>query len=107
MPSHRVATLVQRAWHPEMAVDVVVVPKPFHYFQSRTTSSPNACSHGTPYTYDTNVPLLLHGERWIRPGRHGEYAETIDVAPTLAHLLNIRPPSANEGRVLNSALARP
>jgi hypothetical protein len=107
MPSHRVATLVQRAWHPEMAVDIVVVPKPFYYFQSRNTSSPNACSHGTPYTYDTNVPLLLQGERWIRPGRYADYAETIDVAPTLAYLLGIRPPSASEGRVLKAAVAQP
>ena len=105
MPAHRVATLVQRAWHPRMAVDVVVVPRPFFYFQSRTTSTPSACSHGTPYTYDTHVPLLLHGPQWVKPGRHGEYAETVDVAPTLAHLLNVRPPSASEGRVLTPALA--
>jgi arylsulfatase A-like enzyme len=53
------------------------------------------------------VPLLLQGERWIRPGRYADYVETIDVAPTLAHLLNIRPPSASEGRVLKAALAQP
>ena len=87
-----------------MAVDVVVVPRPFHYFMSKTTSSPSACSHGTPYTYDTNVPLILEGERWIRPGRYGEYAETVDVAPTLAFLLDIRVLSASEGRVLERAL---
>ena len=104
MPSHRVATLVQRAWHRQMAVDVVVVPRPFFYFQSRNTSSPSACSHGTPYTYDTNVPLMIHGARWVKPGRYGQYAETVDIAPTLAHLLNVRPPSASEGKVLTPAL---
>lgn len=104
LPAHRIGTLVQRAWHRQMAVDVVVVPRPFHYFMSKTTSSPSACSHGTPYTYDTNVPLILEGERWIRPGRYGEYAETVDVAPTLAFLLNVRAPSASEGRVLERAL---
>ncbi len=104
LPSHRVATLVQRAWHRQMAVDVVVVPRPFFYFQSRNTSSPSACSHGTPYTYDTNVPLMIHGARWVKPGRYGQYAESVDIAPTLAHLLNVRPPSASEGKVLTPAL---
>lgn len=105
MPTHRIGTLVQRAWHRQMAVDVVVVPKPYHYFQSRTTSSPTACSHGTPYTYDTSVPLMLHGARWVKPGRYAEYAETVDIAPTIANLLNVRPPSASEGRVLAGALS--
>ena len=104
MPSHRVATLVQRAWHRQMAVDVVVVPRPFFYFQSRSTASPSACSHGTPYTYDTNVPLMIHGARWVKPGRYGQYAESVDIAPTLAHLLNVRPPSGSEGKVLTPAL---
>ena len=104
VPAHRIGLLVQRAWNRQMAVDVVVVPKPFHYFQSKTTSSPNACSHGTPYTYDTNVPLLLQGGRWVRPGRYAEYAETVDVAPTLAYLLNVRAPSGSEGKVLGQAL---
>lgn len=106
MPSHRIGLLVQRAWHRHMAVDVVVVPQPYHYFQSRSTSSPNACSHGTPYAYDTNVPLLLHGDRWVKRGRYGEYAETVDIAPTLAYLLDIRAPGASEGRVLANALRR-
>ncbi|MFO1314439.1 MAG: alkaline phosphatase family protein [Burkholderiales bacterium] len=104
MPSHRIGLLVQRAWNRQMAVDVVVVPKPFHYFQSKTTTSPNACSHGTPYTYDTNVPLLLQGSRWVRPGRYSEYAETVDIAPTLAYVLSVRAPSASEGKVLGQAL---
>jgi hypothetical protein len=104
VPAHRIGLLVQRAWHRQMAVDVVVVPKPFHYFQSKTTSTPNACSHGTPYAYDTNVPLLLQGSRWVRPGRYTEYAETVDIAPTLAYLLNLRAPSGAEGKVLGQAL---
>ena len=87
-----------------MAVDIVVVPKPFYYFQAKNTTSPSACSHGTPYSYDTNVPLLLQGARWVRPGRCGEYAETVDIAPTLAYLLNVRAPSASEGKVLGQAL---
>ena len=104
MPSTRIATLVQRAWHRQFAVDLVVVQKPFYYFQSKSNSPQAVCSHGTPYSYDTNVPLMIQGNRWIKPGRYGQYAETVDIAPTLAQILNTRVPSASEGKVLTQAL---
>ena len=104
MPSTRVATLVQRSWHRQFAVDLVVVQKPFYYFQTKSNSPQAVCSHGTPYSYDTNVPLMIQGSQWIKPGRYGKYAETVDIAPTLAHILNVRVPSASEGKVLTEAL---
>jgi predicted AlkP superfamily pyrophosphatase or phosphodiesterase len=104
MPSHRIATLVQRAWHRQFAVDLVVVQKPFYYFQTPSNSPQAVCSHGAPYSYDTNVPLLMQGAKWIKPGRYGQYAETVDIAPTLAQILNVRVPSASEGKVLTQAL---
>ena len=104
VPSNRVATLVQRAWHRQFAIDLVVVQKPFYYFQTKSNSPQAVCSHGTPYSYDTNVPLMIQGSKWIKPGRYGEYAETVDIAPTLAQILNVRVPSASEGKVLTQAL---
>jgi len=104
MPSNRVATLVQRAWHRQFAIDLVVVQKPFYYFQAPSNSPQAVCSHGTPYSYDTNVPLMIEGSKWIKPGRYGQYAETVDIAPTLAQILNVRVPSASEGKVLTQAL---
>jgi predicted AlkP superfamily pyrophosphatase or phosphodiesterase len=104
MPRTRVGLLAQRTWNRHSSVDIVVIQKPFHYFQSKTTKSPTACSHGTPYAYDTNVPLMMDGARWIKPGRYTNAAEVVDIAPTLSTILNIRPPSASEGRVLTEAL---
>lgn len=106
LPATRVATLVQRAWHQKFAVDLVIVQKPFYYFQSSSSTSTSVCSHGAPYSYDTNVPLMMGGAKWIKPGRYGEYAEVVDIAPTLAQILNVRVPSASEGRVLTQALIR-
>ena len=104
LPTHRVGLLVQRAWHRQMAVDVVVVPKPFHYFTAKRAELTSVCSHGTPYSYDTNVPLMMHGPKWLKGGRYAHYTETVDIAPTLAHILNVRVPSASEGKVLTQAL---
>jgi hypothetical protein len=44
------------------------------------------------------------GQRWIKPGFNGQYAETVDIAPTLANILRIRPPSGSEGKVLTDIL---
>jgi hypothetical protein len=98
LPGGRVATLVQRAWHRQLSGDLYVVQKPYAMFGS------NVATHGSPYTYDTNVPLMLFGPRWIRPGPAATYAEVVDLAPTLAYLLETRMPSASEGRVLAEIL---
>ena len=100
IPDNRISKLMQRAWHRQISGDVVVVAKPYWYF----SSSDHGVSHGSPYKYDTNVPLMLMGKPWISPGSHGDYAEVTDIAPSLAHLLRVRPPAASEGRVLVESL---
>ena len=96
----RMDTLMRRAWNRQLSGDLMVVTKPAWYFGKGAGGT----SHGTPYTYDTNVPLMVYGPRWIKPGAYGQYAEVVDIAPTLAHLLRVRQPSASEGRVLTEAL---
>lgn len=104
MPDSRIGKLVTRAWHRQSAVDLVVIQKPFYYFMSKTTKTPTVCSHGTPYSYDTNVPLMFEGLAWFNAGRYTAPAEVVDIAPTLSAILSIRPPSASEGRILGEAL---
>jgi predicted AlkP superfamily pyrophosphatase or phosphodiesterase len=96
----RVGVLMQRAWNRQLSGDLMVVPTAYSLFSTSKTNS----SHGTPYDYDSNVPLLIMGRRWIKPGYYPGYAEIVDIAPTLAHVLHIRPPAAAEGRVLGEVL---
>ena len=96
----RIATLMRRAWNREASGDLMVVTRPYWYFGSGSSGT----SHGSPYAYDTNVPLILMGQRWIKPGHYGQYAEVVDIAPTLANLLHVRPPAGAEGRVLTETL---
>jgi hypothetical protein len=96
----RMDLLMRRAWHRQLSGDIMMVTKPYVFYGSGNTGS----SHGTPYAYDTNVPLLMMGQRWIKPGYYGQYAEVQDLAPTLAHLLKVRPPAGSEGRVLTELL---
>jgi predicted AlkP superfamily pyrophosphatase or phosphodiesterase len=99
----RLALLMQRAWHRELSGDLVLVPAAYSSFGSGDSGA----THGTPYAYDTQVPLVLMGRPWIRvaaPPQYAQYAEVVDIAPTLAQLLHLRPPAAAEGRVLAEAL---
>jgi len=61
---------------------------------------------GSPYRYDTDVPLILYGLR-IRPGVHDRGVDPRSVAPTLAALLNIAAPSLSSGRPLSELLLPP
>jgi len=98
--SSRLATLMQRAWNRELSGDLVMVPAAYSSFGSGDSGA----THGTPWDYDTNVPLVVMGRPWIRPGAVAQYAEVVDIAPTLAHILRVRPPAGAEGRVLSEAL---
>ena len=81
------------SFHPARSGDVVFQPKP--YFFIRATGS----THGSPYDYDTHVPLLWFGAG-VKPGVRPEHVGVDDLAPTLAHLLGLPAPPLSEGRVL-------
>lgn len=97
----RIATLMRRAWNRQISGDLMVVLKPHWIFGFATGKG---TTHGAPYAYDTNVPLIVMGKPWVKAGHYGQYAEVVDIAPTLAYLLNVRPPAGAEGRVLTEAL---
>lgn len=63
----------------------------------------DAAAHGSRFACDARVPLVLYG-RAFRPGRYRQRAAPIDLAPTLADILEIAPPPMTTGRVLLEAL---
>ena len=57
-------------------------------------------SHGSPYAYDRDVPLVFMGAG-IEAGQVSGRAVTVDLAPTLADWLGLEAPSGLDGRVLD------
>jgi arylsulfatase A-like enzyme len=88
---------VRNTWHRERSADVEVVLKPWWLVDSRSGS---AATHGSPYAYDTHVPILFWGPRWFGAGQVDGRVEVTDIAPTLARFLSISPPAASEGKPL-------
>ena len=60
-------------------------------------------NHGSPWAYDTHVPLLWFGPG-IAPGTYPDPATVADLAPTLSALLVIDPPAGSLGWVLGEML---
>ena len=60
-------------------------------------------THGTPYSYDAHIPLVLMGPG-ITPGNYHPTVALNDLAPTLATLVSVENPSGSSGRVLAEAL---
>jgi predicted AlkP superfamily pyrophosphatase or phosphodiesterase len=87
---------VRRTWHKDVSGDVQYIYKP--YWMS--TSSSNITTHGSPYEYDTHVPLLAWGPRWVGTGRVDQRVGVVDIAPTIARWLHVTPPPTAEGRLL-------
>ncbi|HET6349121.1 MAG TPA: alkaline phosphatase family protein [Candidatus Krumholzibacteria bacterium] len=59
----------------------------------------DASTHGSPYDYDRHVPLVFMGAG-VPHGASSAAARTIDVAPTLAALADVRAPEDVDGVVL-------
>lgn len=87
---------MRKSWHPDRAAPLQIVVKPGWLFGSR----PQGSSHGTPYSYDTHVPILAWGAQWVGRGEVKERVEVADIAPTLAKILRLRAPAQAQGQVL-------
>ncbi len=87
-------------FHPDRSGDVLMVLKPFRVLEAE----PKGTSHGTPYSYDAEVPLMLWG-KGVKAGLYPIAARAIDVAPTVAALLELGSPASCEGRPLSDVLA--
>ncbi|HET6836613.1 MAG TPA: alkaline phosphatase family protein [Gemmatimonadales bacterium] len=77
----------------------------YYAFSPYLVPGPDAdgTDHGSPWTYDTHVPLLWFGPG-IAPGVHQDPVSVGDIAPTLSALLGLDPPGGSQGRVLREML---
>lgn len=102
LPPTDIARHIVNGFHPKLSGDLVVVTDG-QYFTEPGPSAAYATTHGTPYIYDTHVPILIAGPG-IRAGIWPETVSPADIAPTLCNLLGIEFPSACDGVILKSAL---
>jgi hypothetical protein len=91
-PPSEVGKREWKGYFPGRSGDVRVELKPHYLF---ATGLDRGTTHGSPYSYDTHVPLLVYGTG-IRPGVHAEAVTPQAAVAILAHGLGIAPPAKSE-----------
>lgn len=85
---------IAASYYPGRSPDCIVTFEPFVVARSG-----GGTTHGTPYSYDSHVPLLFFGYG-VAPAWNDEPVAVTDLAPTLASMLHVTPPSNAVGRPL-------
>ncbi|KZM49909.1 alkaline phosphatase family protein [Labrenzia sp. OB1] len=97
-----VSEAVLANFHPDRSGDIYIVFEP-HWFVGEFDGLTVAATHGSPWSYDTHVPIIFAGPGIVSQ-RIARRVETVDVAATIAAYLKIKPPSGSRGQVLTEAL---
>ena len=103
LPPSRLARSFAKSFHPERSGDILVATRPF-YFWGKYGERDRGSTHGSPYEYDTHVPLIVVGQM-VRPGTYNFPVDVADLAPTLATILGVGAPGGNEGGTLHQILS--
>lgn len=102
VPEGALGRRLASAIHPERSGDIYIVPKrDTLLLQSESLGA----THGSPWGYDTHVPLLLVG-RGVEPGTSTGGFDVRSLAPTISHLAGIKPPAAANAPLLPIASER-
>jgi len=94
---------ILRNFHPKRSGDIFVVFEPnvfINDFDGLTVAS----THGSPWRYDTFVPVIFAGAG-LKPQSVSRAITPYDIAPTLAAYLGVKPPSASIGNPLAEVLS--
>jgi predicted AlkP superfamily pyrophosphatase or phosphodiesterase len=92
-----------RGYFPGRSGQVFVVPKQGWFVTSKDPLY--NFMHGSPWEYDTHIPVLFYGAPFIKGGQYPAAAKQQDVAPTVGALIGAPTIATYTGRVLNEAIA--
>ncbi len=97
------AQRMRNSFHATRSGDVM-----FSYFPGHVeeTGDNRGVSFGSLYNYDTEVPLLMWGQAF-RAETFEETVDAVDLAPTLARMLDAGVPSSSVGKTLAQVFVTP
>lgn len=101
VPADPISRRIQFSFHPSRSGNVLIVPSQFWFLYPEPEAY--AAVHGSPYSYDTHVPVLIAGPG-IRPQAVSRAVAPEDIAPTVASSLEIKLPSGSTGNLLHEVL---
>ncbi|MEN8686483.1 MAG: alkaline phosphatase family protein, partial [Desulfuromonadales bacterium] len=105
LPDTAINRAILKNFNPNRSGDIYIVFKP-HWFIADFDGLHVSATHGSPWRYDTYVPIVFAGMN-IPAQQVRRQVETVDVAATLAAYLGIKPPSGSAGKTLTEIFAKP
>jgi len=91
-------------FHAKRSGDIYIVFEP-NWFINDFDGLTVASTHGSPWQYDTWVPIVFAGAG-LTAKTVDRKVHTIDIAPTLSAYLGIKPPSGSQGNLLKEVLEK-
>ncbi len=98
LPDTDLMRAVVNNFHSKRSGDVYIVFEP-NWFINDFDGLTVASTHGSPWNYDTHVPIVFAGPE-IEPASIDRRVHTVDIAATLSAYMDIKPPSGSVGNVL-------
>ena len=99
LPNSPMARKAANSFNAKRSGDVFVVFMPF----AVPSASATGTTHGTPWNYDEQVPLIFWGSAF-KPGFYANACQPVDLAATLAAVLGLTQPSGAQGTPLTVAI---
>jgi predicted AlkP superfamily pyrophosphatase or phosphodiesterase len=100
-PDRQLFEQIRNNYHPVRAGDIYIVQEPYWF---NFDKGPIAGMHGSPWNYDTHVPVIFAGPGIDAATIHRQ-VQPADVAPTIATVLGMSPPASAQGKVLPEVFA--
>tara|TARA_R110002110_G_scaffold245617_5_gene462095 strand:- start:39527 stop:41206 length:1680 start_codon:yes stop_codon:yes gene_type:complete len=94
LPDTPLMQKLQRAFHPQRSGNVLVIQNPFWYLYPDAEEF--AAMHGSPYAYDTHVPIIAAGPGIPRGVIVDRPVAISSIAPTLTTYVGARLPSGSD-----------
>ncbi len=91
---------VRRNFHVSRSGDIYIIQEPYWFLFDK---GPVVAMHGSPWRYDTHVPIIFAGPTIDAQTVH-RLVHPVDVAPTIAAFLGMTPPGAAQGSPLKEVL---
>ncbi|PMH42211.1 alkaline phosphatase, partial [Vibrio sp. 10N.286.49.B3] len=98
VPDTQIMTMVKNNYHPKRSGDIYIIYEPRSYINDMEGLT-IASMHGSPWRYDTHVPIIFSGYS-INSKNISREVTPYAIAPTLSNILGITQPSGSIGEVL-------
>lgn len=99
-PATPLLAQIQRNYHPVRSGDIYITQDPYWF---NFDKGPVAGMHGSPWRYDTHVPIVFAG-LGLEARKVHRLVHPVDVAPTMSLILGMTAPGSASGQPLPEVL---